>query len=39
MKKAGLYGYVFDFIVGYRPIPADKILDIQKCLIEKNNLV
>ena len=31
-KKAGLYGYVYDFSVGYRSITVDKILDIYKYL-------
>ena len=38
MKKTGLYGYVYDFSVDYRAIAADKILEIHKYLMEKNNI-
>ena len=38
MKETGLYGTVYDFSVDYRPIAVDDILDIQKCLMEKNNI-
>ena len=30
MKKTGLNGYVYDFIVDYDAITADDILDIHK---------
>ena len=39
MKKAGLYGYVYDFSVDYRAIAVDKILDIHKYFMEKNNIM
>ena len=38
MKKTGLYGYVYDFSVDYRAIVVDDILDINKYLMEKNNI-
>ena len=38
MKKTGLNGYVYDFIVDYDAIVVDDILDIHKYLIEKNNI-
>ena len=34
----GLYGYTFNFSVNYRTIENDKILDIRKYLMEKNNI-
>ena len=34
-----LRGYVYDFSVDYWPIAADKILDIHKYLMEKNNML
>ena len=39
MKKAGLSGYVYQFSVDYRAITLDKILDIHKYLMEKNNKI
>ena len=38
LKKTGLYGYVYDFSVDYRTIAVDQILNINKYLIEKNNI-
>ena len=38
MKKTGLNGYVYDFSVDYDVITNDKILDINKHLMEKNNI-
>ena len=38
-KKPELYGYVYDFSVDYRAIAVDKILDIHKYLMEKNNII
>ena len=38
MKNTGLYGYVYDFSVDYRAIAVEKILDIHKSLMEKNNI-
>ena len=38
MKKIGLNGYIYDFSVDYDFIANDKILDIHKYLIEKNNI-
>ena len=39
MKKPGLNGYVYDFSVDYDAIANDKILDIHKYLMEKNDIV
>ena len=39
MKKAVLPGYVYQFSVDYRAIALDKILDIHKYLMEKNNKI
>ena len=39
MKKAGLNVYVYDFSVDYDVITKDKIIDIHKYLMEKNNIV
>ena len=39
MKKTELYGYVYDFTFDYRATAADKILDIHKSLMEKNNIM
>ena len=39
MKKTGLYGYIYDFIVDYDAIAVDDILDIHKYLMEKNGIV
>ena len=39
MKRTGLNGYVYDFSIGYDAIANDKILDIRKYLMEKNNIV
>ena len=38
MKKAGLNGYNYDFIVDYDAIAVDDILDIHKYLMKKNNI-
>ena len=38
MKKIRLNGYVYDFSVDYYAIAVDDILDIQKYLMEKNNI-
>ena len=37
--KTGLNGYVYDFSVDYWAIANDKILDIHKYLLKKNNIV
>ena len=37
-KSTGLYGYVYDFSVDYNAITNDKIHDIHKYLMEKNNI-
>ena len=37
--NTGLFGYVYDFSVDYWAIASDKILDIHKYLMEKNNIV
>ena len=39
MRASGLTGYVYDFSVDYGAIENDKILDIHKYLMEKNNIV
>ena len=36
--NAGLYGYIYDFSVNYEAIANNKILDILKYLMEKNNI-
>ena len=38
MKKTGLNGYVYDFSVDYNSIANDKILDVHKYLMKKNNI-
>ena len=38
MKKTGLYGYVYYFIVDYGATAVDDILDIYKYLMEKNDM-
>ena len=38
-RASGLTGYVYDFSIDYGAISNDKILDIHKYLIEKNNIV
>ena len=38
MKKTGLNGYVYDFSVDYDAIAVDDVLDIHKCLMEKNDM-
>ena len=37
MKKTGLYGYVFEFLVDYYIIYVDDILDIHKYLTKKKH--
>ena len=39
MKKTELKGYVYDFSVDYNAIQASGILDIQKYLMKKNNII
>ena len=39
MKKSGLCGYVYDFLVDYDSINADDILDTQNYLIKKYDLM
>ena len=36
--NTGLYGYIYDFSVNYGAIANDKILDIHKYLMKKNNI-
>ena len=36
--NSGLHGYIYDFSVNYGAIANDKILDIHKYLMEKNNI-
>ena len=37
-KSTGLYGYIYDFRVDYNAISNDKIRDIYRYLMEKNNI-
>ena len=39
MKKTGLNGYIYDFSVDYNAIAVDDILDIQKNLMKKNDII
>ena len=39
MKKAGLYGSVFDFRIDYRAAAVNDMLDIHKYLMKKNGIV
>ena len=39
LKKTGLKGYVYDFIVDYNAIAVADILDIHKYLMKKNGIV
>ena len=39
MEKTGLTGYIYDFSVDYWAIANDKILDIHKYLMKKNNII
>ena len=39
MKITGLNGYVYHFSVDYDAITVDDILDIHKCIMEKNNII
>ena len=39
MKKTELKGYAYDFSVDYNAIQASGILDIQKYLMKKNNII
>ena len=39
MKKTGLNGYVYDFLVDHDSIAVDDILDIQNYLMKKNDIV
>ena len=39
MLNTGLAGYIYDFSVHYRAISNDKILEIHKYLMKKNNIV
>ena len=39
MKKAGLNGYVYDFVVDYDAIAVDDILDIHNYFMKKNDIV
>ena len=38
MKRAGLYGSVFDISIDYRVTAVDDILDIHKYLVKKNSI-
>ena len=38
-KSAGIYGYVYDFSVDYNAIAVDGMLDTDKCLMKKNNII
>ena len=39
MKKTGLKGYVYDFIVDYDAIVVSDILDIHRYLMKKNKII
>ena len=39
IEKAGFTGYVYDFSVDYDAIAVDGILDIQKYLMKKTNMI
>ena len=39
MKKAGLFGYVYDFSVDYRIANMVDIVSVHKYLMRKNNIV
>ena len=39
MKKTGLNGYVYDFIIDYDAVVVDDILDIHNYLMKKNDIV
>ena len=39
MKKTGLNGYFYDFIVDYDSITVDDILDIHEYFIKKNSMI
>ena len=39
MKETGFNGYVYDFNVDYDAIAVDNLLDIQKYLIKRNNML
>ena len=39
MKKTGFKGYIYDFSTDYKTIATSDILDIQKYLMKKNNIV
>ena len=38
MKKIQFYGYVYDFSVDYEAIAVNDVLDIQKCLMKKDDI-
>ena len=38
MKKIQFYGYVYDFSVDYEAIAVNNVLDIQKCLMKKDDI-
>ena len=37
-KSTGLYGYIYDFSLDYNAITNDKIHDVHRYLMEKNNI-
>ena len=39
MRKTGLNGYVYDFSADYDGIAVDNILDIDKYLVKKDNMI
>ena len=39
MKKTGFNGYVYDFSVDYDTIVLDDILNINKYLLKKDNMI
>ena len=39
MKKTGLYGSIYEFIIDSKAIAANDILDIHKYLTKKHNII
>ena len=39
MKKTGFNGFIYDFSTDHDAIAVSDVLDIHKCLMEKNKIV
>ena len=39
MKRTAFNVYIYDFSVDYDAIAVDDILDIYRCLMQKNNMI